>query len=124
MGAGRPPRVAARCVLTQRIEAMPNFPLRGADPLCAGGARDSQRVRALRYGRNAGRDLTWPAERPAAALSLANEEVIEPEAIADQKPHRHRELLALWRETSPAARALSLDALWRIRESCIAALGG
>ncbi len=69
-------------------------------------------------------DVTWPAERPAGQLLLANEEVIEPEAIADYKPRRHRELLALWRETSPSARALSLDALWQIRESCIAALGG
>ena len=32
------------------------------------------------------------------------------------------ELLARWSQTSPHSRGLSLEALWTIREACIAAL--
>jgi hypothetical protein len=96
----------------------------GVGPVLAAHGLDCV-LEAHCYLRHAGTriDLTWARERPAAELVLRDEQVIEPEDVAEEKPRRHRELLARWCEDSPRARGLSPDQVWRIREACIAALG-
>jgi hypothetical protein len=50
------------------------------------------------------------------------EERIRPEQIGDYKVRRHREFLEQWRREQALAARWTLDALWDVRERCIAAL--
>jgi hypothetical protein len=66
-------------------------------------------------------DLTFPREGDVEPIEeLLAEREIAPAALGE-KPGWHREFLRGWLSRSGAP-ALSLDAIWRIREECIAAL--
>jgi hypothetical protein len=68
-------------------------------------------------------DLTRkePASGSTAALAcFFVEEHLEPEDIGAPKVERHRAFIRTW----AARRGLDAERIWRVREACIAALGG
>ncbi len=77
------------------------------------------------YLRHDGRriDITRAGLAAAEPITCFHAETaIDPEQIGDYKVAFHREHLRRWLGSRPGS-SLSLDALWRIRESCIEALG-
>jgi hypothetical protein len=73
--------------------------------------------------------LTWGAARidltgvgRATDETFLQEERIRPEQIGDYKVRRHREFLDQWRREQNLEARWTLDALWEVRERCIAAL--
>jgi hypothetical protein len=67
-------------------------------------------------------DITRAADGAEPIAKFLHEEVISPEQIADYKVGVHQRFLRNWIETVPSAHTMSLDAAWKIREECIAAL--
>jgi len=67
-------------------------------------------------------DITRAVDGEEPIAKFLHEEVISPEQIADYKVAVHQRFLRNWVETAPPAHAMSLDAVWKIREECIAAL--
>jgi hypothetical protein len=65
-------------------------------------------------------DLTWPGESDDTAVVYAGETRVSPLDLDDEKPRYHRAKLDEWRQAKGLSK--SLDALWSIREACIATL--
>jgi hypothetical protein len=57
-----------------------------------------------------------------ALAQFLHEEDIAPEQIGDYKTTLHRQFLARWIAETRTAGGRDLDAMWRVREECIAAL--
>ena len=67
--------------------------------------------------------MTRAASGADDADAFVHEEPITPDRIGSYKIALHRRFLAEWIPRSGAA-GRTLDDVWRIREACIAALGG
>jgi Transglutaminase-like superfamily len=67
-------------------------------------------------------DITRAVNGAEPIAKFLHEEVISPDQIADYKVAVHQRFLRNWIDTAATARAMSLDAAWKIREECIAAL--
>ncbi len=67
-------------------------------------------------------DITRAADGAEPIAKFLHEEVISPDQIADYKVGVHQRFLRNWIDTAATAPAMSLDAVWKIREECIAAL--
>ena len=68
-------------------------------------------------------DVTRSGVEPAEPIeSFLIEETIVPDQIGAHKVERHRGFLADWLRADGPGNRFTLDALWRIREDCIAAL--
>lgn len=61
---------------------------------------------------------------PSVERRFLLEERIRPGDILDYKARRHREYLERWRHERGLAPQWSVDALWAVRERCMAALAG
>src|SRR5216684_584149 len=67
-------------------------------------------------------DITRAVDGAEPIAKFLHEEVISPDQIADYKVSVHHHFLRNWIGTAATSRAMSLDAAWKIREECIAAL--
>ena len=67
-------------------------------------------------------DITRAVDGAEPIAKFLHEEVISPDQIADYKVAVHQRFLRNWIETAATSRAMNLDAAWKIREECIAAL--
>jgi len=103
-----------------------NKPLTAAGPITrlfrAAGVHDfpgaAHHVLRLRYGMTGVLVGAAPIER------FLHEEPITVEQIGAYKNDLHRRFLRDWIARTETVRGRSLDEVWRIREECIAALGG
>ena len=69
-------------------------------------------------------DVTRSGAAPAEPITqFLSEEAIAPEQIGDYKRSRHRQYLQTWvNHHAELVRGRNMEAVWRIREACIAAL--
>jgi hypothetical protein len=67
-------------------------------------------------------DVTRDVAGAEPIQAFLHEETIGADQIGEYKIDLHRRILADWIARTPAARGRTLDEIWRIRESCIAAL--
>ena len=69
-------------------------------------------------------DVTGVPPGAAPIDRFLQEEAITVEQIGEYKNDLHRRFLRDWIDRTESVRGRSLDDVWRIREACIAALGG
>jgi len=101
------------------LYAMDGVNTPGVGPvLAAAGLASVPEMHGVLAAGDARVDLTWPG-RHAPPPALTDERALEPDDIA-QKAALHRRAVGAW----ALARGLDGDAVWAVREACIAALGG